>query len=256
MKIDWNKLNDQPDPEALLNQEKTKFYNGFNKKFSSRLWYGDRNTYRKRIRGFTYRSAYSSLSSARVYDCAGGNASATANKMSIFVLRLGPGHIQFTFPQNDTRGQTQGRKTGDTTGIGLYIKDYGASVPLSDGTNNYPGCQIWMQQRWGLVVHNPDSARRLCNVSSTNIDEVDDFSFNEDYLIDALVDLKKNTGSWENCLIVVPSLITGQIWKRVKDKANLWHTMKDPFGRMVNAFSGIPIAVDDGLLTTEATVVA
>jgi len=255
LKMDLNKLNDQSDGAAVMNDELRRHINGFNKTFASRLFYGDRDTYRKRIRGLEYRSAYNALSSARVFDNAGGAASATANKASIFILDIGPGGWQIIYPQNDTRPQNAGQDTADTKGLGIHIIDYGDRVPLTDGDGNpYPGTQAWMQMRWGQAVHNPDAVARIANISTTSIDEVDDFSLNEDYLIDALTYQTKKMGSSSTRVIVIPSAISGQLWKRVNDKGNLFHTMEDPFGRPVRAFNDVPIAVCDALTETEATV--
>ena len=255
--MDLTKLNDQRDPEQILNDELKAHFRGFSKTFGARVFYGDRDTYPKRIRGLTKRSAYHALSSGYVYDNAGGDASATGNKTSVWIIKFGAGAFQFNYPQHDNRRMSNG-VVADVAGLGLFIKDYGDTVPLTDAhSNQYPGVKSYMEQRFGQVVHHPGAIRRVPNISTTGIDESDDFSLNEDYIIDALVDLKKDMGDWDNVVIAVPSIVTGQIWKRIKEKSNVWMTVNDPFGRPIPAFGPgqHPIAVCDAIETTEATVV-
>jgi hypothetical protein len=63
----------------------------------------------------------------------------------------------------------------------------------------------------------------------------------------------------EHAVICVPRAIRAQIRIRAKDKTNVWHTVKDPFGKDVPAIDNIPIALVEqikGSPTTgyEATV--
>jgi len=253
-KLDLTKLNDQIEPERLVQQELKNKFKVFNKTFHARVFDGDRNTYAKRIRGINYRSAYNVLSSEYVYDNSGGKGSATANKTSCYVLAFGPEKFQFSYPQFD--GRMSNGSPADVGGLGFFVKDYGDIVPLLDGNSKpYPGVQSYIEHRFGQVVHHPGAIRRICNISCTSIDEVDDFSFNEDYLIDALTQMEDDLGDLNGVVIAVPTIVKAQLWKRVKEKDNVWGTNADPFGKRVMTFDNHPVITCNCIAKTQAKVV-
>jgi hypothetical protein len=246
MMTDWvvtdrNKLQDRGSGrEAWLNAEAKLHFNGFKKAFGDRTFYGDKGTYPLRLRGFTFRSAYNTLSSAYVFDNSGGNASATVNKTSAWLIRTGPEYFQFTYPENDAG--TAVPDAGDNSrfpvnqAMGFTTIDYGL-LTASDGTYEYPAYKTWWQWRWGMVVHDPRAISRQCNISCTNIDSVDDFGFNHLYMIDMLGAFLEYFGDLQNTVIVVPTIVHTQIAKEIDQKSNVYGTLDDPFGRPISSFN-------------------
>jgi len=262
IRIDMNKLNDRKEKDAFINDEGRRHFNGFKKAFGDRVFYGDRGTYPVRLRGFHYRSAYNTVSSEYTYDNSGGSASATANKTSVYVIRTGSRHFQFTYPEHDEAGgpvpdagMTGGRHIGSA--MGFKTIDFGLDTALDASSYEYPVFKTYWQWRFGMIVHDPRAIARICNISTTNIDEVDDFSFNYLYLFDVLGKFKKYFGDLQNTVIVVPSIVETQIAKAIDQKANAYGSMDDPFGRPIAAFNygvKIPICVCDSIVETEGKV--
>lgn len=260
IEIDENKLEDRGSGKvAFLNDEMRRHFGGLRKGFGDRAFYGDRGTYPLRLRGFCYRSAYNAVSSSYVYDNSGGSASATANKTSVWVIRTGPTHFQMSYPQHDDGGDTMpvgdARMSGNA--MGFKRKDFGSQL-ISDGTNSYPGYVIWYQWRFGMVVHDPRAVARICNISTSNIDSVDDFAFNHLYLIDVLGDFLEYFGDLQNTVIVVPTIVHTQIAKEIDSKANVYGTIDDPFGRPISTFKydgvAVPICTCNSIVKTESKV--
>lgn len=259
--VDQNKLNDRGSGRvAFLNDEMRRHFGGLRKGFGDRTFYGDRSTYPLRLRGLCYRSAYNAVSSAYVYDNSGGNASATANKTSAWVIRTGSTHFQMSYPQHDDGTGVpelgnQGRFVGSA--MGFKRIDFGLQME-SDGTNSYPAYVIWYQWRFGMVVHDPRAVARICNISTSAIDEVDDFSFNHLYLIDVLGDFLEYFGDLQNTVIVVPTIVHTQIAKEIDQKSNVYASLNDPFGRPISAFNydgvKVPICTCNSITKTESKV--
>jgi hypothetical protein len=246
--------------ERLVSEELASHWRGGLNTVADHVFYGNRNATPNIIRGLTYRPAFNTLSSAQVLDTAGGSASGTKNKTSVWVMKVGPQGYQCITPENDDRLMTgeavQGfsDRMADLGGIGFFIKNYGDSVPLSDGTNLYPGKQTYMEIRVGQAVHNPEAIFRIGNISTTEVDEIDDFSFDPDDLIRAVTRVGKATGGTDNILIIMPTIVSEQIWIDINHKGNVYHTMTDPYGRRIAAFDNHPICICDAIVSTEATL--
>ena len=239
-----NALQDRLDRDRM-------FIRGMQKTMQSNLIYSTKVADNDDIDGFLSAARdYAALSSDYVYDNAGGDASATANKMSILIVGWGVGKTRLIYPRNDAPGG-QSVENPDVEGLGIKIKDFGEDLILDTNSKEYPGYRTWLEMHFGLMIEDPRYIRRICNISATNIDGDDDFGFNEDYLIDAVNDMPDLAGA----AIYIPRLLRAQIWKRVKDKGNVNFTMdKDPFGRPMSKFLEIPIRLVDKMVATEATV--
>jgi len=249
-KVDAALLRHSPDGLAERLQRDKMYMRGMSKTFANRLIYGDRGTYPDRINGITVREGYNELSDAYTYDNAGGNASATENKMSIIIVGWGPGKVRLIYPRNDAPGGSKVLDP-DVVGLGIRVKDFGLDLVTDANDKEYPGYRTWLEIHFGLMIEDPRYIRRIVNISRTNIDGIDDFSFNEDYLIDAFNDMP----DWDGCAIYVPRAVRGQIWKRVKDKGNVYFTPgKDVFGRPQAQFMEIPIRLVDQMSGSEAEV--
>jgi len=246
--IDAAKLKHTPDQLAARMQEDDFFLRGMSKTAVSRFFDGDRSSNPLRINGLNVRAFYNSLTSPDtnryVYDNAGGNASVTANKTSIYIIQFGPKKVNWTYPRNDPQGGTE---------YGIHMEDFGRNLITDGAGKKYPAWQTWFEFHFGLFIHDPRCIKRICNISTTNIDGVDDFSFNEDSLIDAASELEYNG---EGAIIVCNRTVSAQMWKRLKDKANVNFSVEQAFGKPVLAFNLIPIFREDQITNTQATVTA
>jgi hypothetical protein len=149
------------------------------------------------------------------------------------------------YPRNDPNGDMQ---------YGIKMEDFGKDL-IADrnvATRQYPAWRTWFECHFGMFIHDPRCIKRVGNISTTNIDNVDDFSFNEDYLIDAVVDLEYDG---DGAVIYCNRTVMGQIWKRAKDKSNVNFTVdRDPFGKPIAMFQTIPIKRVDKITSTQATI--
>ena len=215
----------------------------------SRIFNSNRATSPLQINGINNRSDYNALSSDYVYDNAGGNASATANKTSIYLIQFGEGMVTFLFPRNDS--------IGNTMGMPISLQDFGEDI-IADSvvsTKKYPAWRTWFEIHFGLGIHDPRTIKRIVNISTSNIDGVDDFSFDEDLLIDATNDFEHGG---RGAVIVCNRTIKAQMQKRANEKGNAQYTQDmegdGVFARKVLRFWGIPIAEVAQITNTQATV--
>lgn len=249
--IDDALLRHSPDKLAARLQEDQLFLSGMEETRANRLFnndsggtdVGDRATYPLRINGFPFRSDYNALSSAHVIDNAGGNASVTANKMSIWLIQWGFRKVNLIFPRNDALPGGQ---------YGIKMEDYGKVLVDDDASKKYPAWQTWFESHFGLFIWDPRCVKRIVNISSSNIDGIDDVSFDEAKLIEAYMKMKYQR---QGIVIYTNETVLTQMWKRVNDKSNVnFHPGKDPFGNPIMMFQNAPIRQLDALGTTEATI--
>lgn len=251
-KIDAAKLRHRTDPVGQRARQDAAYMAGMLKTFMTHVFYGDRSVDGKRINGITVRSDYNTLSSEFVYDNADGNASVTANKTSIFLIGWGTEKFSFTFPQNDAPGAFN-LENPSVSGLGIRLKPMKADITQDsdDSTKEYLAFRTWLEAHFGIVIHDPRYLRRIGNISTTNIDGVDDFSFDEEVMIDAVTDIPDR----DNAVFYTSRIVFGQMWKRTAEKGNVFHLATDPFGKEQLMFATIPIHMNEQIVTTEATLV-
>lgn len=247
--VDVKLIQHQPNPAQARAVEDGIYINGMFKTHVSRIFDGNRSTNPLQIDGINNRADYSALTSDYVYDNAGGNASATANKTSIYLIQFGPKMTTFIFPRNDS--------VGNTMGMPISLQDFGKQI-ITDSvvtTKKYPAWQTWFEIHFGLAIHDPRTVKRIVNISTSNIDGVDDFSFDEDLLIDATNDFEHGG---RGAVIVCNRTIKAQMQKRANEKGNAQYTQDMEgdgiFARKVLRFWGIPIAEVAQITNTQATV--
>jgi hypothetical protein len=150
--------------------------------------------------------------------------------------------VNLVYPRNDPQGGTM---------YGIKMEDFGKQI-ITVSSKKYPAWQTWFECHFGLFIHDPRCIKRIVNISTTNIDGVDDFSFDEDYLIDAVTDLEYEG---EGAVIYVNKTVMAQMWKRANAKTNVNYTIDaGPFGKPIVRFNGIPIKRVDQIGSTQATV--
>lgn len=250
---DADLMRQQPEgPEMARLQEDTFFINGLTKTYVSDIFDGVRNTNPLEILGINNRSDYNVLSSEFTFDNAGGNASATANKTSIYFIQWGFKMVNMIFPRNMAPNATG-------QGSPIRMRDFGEQLVLDPlNTNNnakYPAFQSWFQIAWGIAIEDPRMIKRVVNISTSNIDGVDDFSFDEEIMIDAFNELE-NGGM--GAVIYCNRTVKSQMMKRANEKGNASFTQdtegEGPFAKPVLRFWGIPVREVAQLTNTQSTV--
>jgi len=255
--IDKARYRHAPNKERFLEGELQGEMAALQKQAMTAVFYGNRdsdaNFAGKIVRGITYRSDYNTLSSDYVYDNAGGNASATANKTSIYLFASGSKKVHFIYPRGDAPGgtvPTSDTQPTDADALGIKIERLKSDVAEGNSLP-YPAINIWFEHHFGIAIEDPRYVRRVCNISTTNVDQVDDFSFNPNYLIDALTEMP----DYENAFLACNRQILAQIWKLVKDSSQrMFSETKDAFGEPVPTVFGLPLVLCDAISSEEATV--
>ncbi len=249
-KVDVKKIQHRSNPLAVLAQYVGQYLAGMAKTFVGDIFDGDRVTDGKQINGINNRSDYNTLSSSYVYDNAGGNASVTANKTSMYLIGFGNDtKVSMIYPQNDAPGAFS-LENPDVSGLGIRIKDLGEILTQDTNNLDFLAFVTYLEAHFGLAIHDPRYLRRVVNISTTNIDGVDDFSFDENYMIDAMNDMI----DLENAFWYVPRILRAQIRKRVNEKGNLFHTIQNPFGKWITMIDETPIRMVEQISTTGAVI--
>lgn len=231
-------------------QEDGIYLRGMTKTFVNRIFDSNRGSSPLQINGINNRADYNDLDSPYVYDNAKGNASATANKTSIYIIQWGPKMVNLIYPRGDVPGSTV---DGESP---VRMQDYGVQMTVdpNNSAKTLPMYNTWFEIHFGLFIHDPRMIKRICNISTSNIDGVDDFSINEDLLIDASTDLE-NGGM--GAIAYTNRTVFAQLWKRANEKGNANFTEtrgEGPFAHPVVVWNGMPIHRVDQIGNTQATV--
>ena len=232
---------------AFRRQEEALFVSGLmDNTFMSRFFDGDRSTYSRRINGLNYRSDYNALSSDYVYDNAGGDASATPNKTSIYIIQFGTKMVNMITKRNSTL----------TPSAPFTRKDFGEKLVVdpNDSTKQLPMYQTWFEASFGLFIYDPRCVKRIVNISTTNIDGADDFSFDENQLIYAYNDMEYGG---RGAIICANRTVKAQMQIRANEKGNGWIQATEgegPFAKPVLRFWGIPVVEVASITNTQARI--
>ena len=235
-------------PDAMRLSEDTLFLKGMTKTFVSRFFDGNRATDPRRIYGINQRAAYNTLTSDYVYDNSGGNASSTQNKTSVYFMQFGENKLNMIYPRGDSSSGGE---------MPVSMTDYGLQVISQSGTSDtkkYPAYQTWFDLSFGIFIHDPRCIKRICNISTSGIDGVDDVAWYEDPMIDAFNDLEYNgTGA----VIICNRTVLAQAMKRANEKGNAFYTEsagEGPFAHPVTYWQGIPMVRCDQITNTQDTI--
>jgi len=246
--IDAGLAAEQDDPAKYRMDEETLFLSGIMETHIGHAFDSDRGTSPKQINGFNARADYNTLSSAQVFDNADGAASATANKTSLYVIQWGPKMVNMLAPRS-------GRSGGGSFPIHRVAYPERLLTDPLDSTKKFPGFETLFEINFGIFIHDPRMIFRQCNISTTNIDGVDDFSWDEKYLIRIFNQLR-NGG--RGAVIYVNRTLASQFMERANDKGNAnWTSSMEgegPFAKPVTRFWGIPVRVIDAITNEQATI--
>jgi len=243
-KVDARLLRKSPNKLVERYRRDQVFLRGMAKTFSSRLFFGDRGTYPKQINGILSRGDYSSLSSDYVHDNAGGNASATANKTCIVFIAWGLGGVELLYPRNDVQ---------DTV-VGIRSDDMGLQEVLDDNSKPYRAYVTYFESHFGIMIHDPRAIRVVVNISTTGIDGVDDFGFDENPIIDVIEAMAAD--GMENIVAYCNSTVRAMGRKRAVSRN---HTMfsigqDNLTGKSITMFDEVPLRIAQAITNTQGKI--
>lgn len=240
---DWSET-DELLINLAANKEQARFnedvahLEGMRKRFAQRLLYGTGQGLQ--IAGIQAR--FNTVDNVSCFDNSNGNASVTANKTSLYVVQWGQKTCHCFYPKGMAN-----------VGISAENKGKVTLTELSGTTTLYRDVyRTKFQHAFGLAVKDVRAVQRLANISTTNVDNVDDFSVDSDRIIDMLVNLPYSDGV--KTIIYCNRIVYAQLWKMAKDKINVDHDPANPEGKPLIHFGGYPLRIEDQIVSTEAAV--
>lgn len=226
--IDELSLEGVSDAPGQRDQEDTLHLEAMRQKFGAQFLYGNHATDIKELNGIT--TLYADLSLDNVNGCGG-----TGSDLSSFwIIQWGFDGVFLFYPRGHQYAGVEQidkglERVADSTGSAYYY--------------------AWVTQfkfRWGLAVKRDDAIQRICNIETSGAQN----TLDDDELIKAYNRLPDPSKAVAYC----NGTLKSQLDIIAKDKPNVIHTEKDPFGRPVTYFWDIPIRKFDSILITEDAV--
>ena len=229
------------DKGAARMQESRAFIEGFGQYVAQLLFgrtttnFGDTAANKERIDGFPKR-LHTLQASGLVID-AGGTGTDTT---SVYVVQWGKGKVYGIYPKGSQAG-IQHKDMGEVT--------VSRATTGSPETNQFQAYRDFFKWDMGLVVHDPRCVARIANIESTGTSNL----FTEDLLIDAMTRMP-NMGA--GSVIYCNQFVMAQLWKRLKDKSNVFLSLDDLFGNKIKTLNllGSPIRLAEQIGITETAI--
>lgn len=231
-----------------LAQEEGLFLSGMLETHAGRLFDGNRSVYPLQINGINNRADYNVLSSAYVYDNAGGNCADAQTHTSIYIIQWGPKKIVCLTPRN------QGGKTVERTPYPITL-----ITDPNDATKKFPAYQTWFSVNFGLFIYDPRCIKRICNISTVAAPNgTTQVPFDENILSDAVSDLEYQGAG---AVIYCNRSILKQMVRRASERGNSQFQMEKgtstafPTAGPIVTFMGIPIRREDSITNIQDDIV-
>jgi hypothetical protein len=251
---DWSEIDEilvdsSDNPKQARFDEDVAHLHGLRRKFSTRFFYGDPATDALQIRGLATRRPTLD-DETNVYDNAEGAASVTANKTSAYIVQMGEDKFHGFYPKNLPNGNAMGLGISMIPNPKAETKEeYDATIGKNRLRKVY---RTQFKLQFGLAERDVRALKRVCNISCTNIDGVDDFLLNVNVLRKAIMDLEDG-GS--GAVIFGNKHVFYHLAQLADQKGNVWWDKENPFGVPILKFFGLPVIKDDEIKSDEATVV-
>ncbi len=228
-KIDERVVAAAPSPREFRSTEDMAHVAGMGKTIADKLFTGNANTTSEEFSGLNVR--LDATGQTNVVDAGGSGGDET----SIYIVTWSPDYTYGIYG----RGMTGGIKAED---LGLQMIEASGIINTWWVTHF-----VWEA---GLVVRNERGIGRIANIESSKTATSN--AFNEDDLIDLMVemDLLPSTR------IYVNRNIFAQMWKRLKDKNNVYFTRNDGLdaGGLPISFNGVPIRLVEQIGNAQTAV--
>ena len=185
---------------------------------------------------FASTSTYPNDDSTWYYNVLDGGATGSTTT-SIWIIEWGDDKAHLIYPKG-----TQG---------GIEINDLGKQLISGvTASTQYVGYVTQFKWRCGLFVADERCVQRIANVASTGTSNI----FSDDDMI-TMINRLPDMGENPLTRIYVNRTVRTQMDIRVKDKNNVNYTAdKDPFGKPMLYFRGIPVQVCDGITNAETAI--
>lgn len=218
--------------------------------FCREMWYGSRATDPRAIKGLS--QSYNSLTGTVKEQILDAGGTGTDNN-SIWLVVWGERGLHGIYPKNSKAGVEH-----DASGV-IDLTD-----PDNQGT--YQGYRDRFKWRAGLCLKDFRQVGRICNISSEKLATYGTGSDDSPNLLQLLLRLThriNHLGNWnaqDNSVfggkpVIYMNRTLKEFYEvQLMDKQNLALTLDSATGAITTSFKGIPIKVDDSLLSTEAAV--
>lgn len=232
-----------PNAASARMQESRAFIEGIGQQFAKILFnratatnYGDASANMERINGFPQR--LSTLQAAGTVIDAGGSGTDTT---SAYLVQWGKGKVYCTTPKGDGGSGIQHKDMGEVT--------VSRATTLSPETKQFQAYRDWFKLHFGLAVHDNRCIARIANIESSGTSNL----ITEDLIIDALTRMP-NEGA--GAVMYCNRYVKAQLWKRLKDKSNVFLSLDDLFGTKTKVLNilGVPIRTVDQIGITETAI--
>jgi hypothetical protein len=222
--------------EFFRAEESNAFLESMAIKLSTELWYGTRDADYRGIMGLAERfSNLTGPANKQIVD-AGGTG---ADNSSIWIVVWGDHSVTGIYPKNTRAGLEQVASNG--------------AIDLTDPDNNgtYQGYRDRFKWRVGLEVRDYREVVRICNIDVPALSGTAG--------ADLLMLLNRATNRIHNLATGRPVIYMNrdvkEAWEmQLLKKQNMALTIDSATGKITTAYKGIPIKVDDNLLSTEERV--
>lgn len=221
-------VDSMPSPGQFRNDENVAFIEGLGQTIGYQLFYGNALVDAEKWTGLAPRMA--ALNSKTIQGCGGTGSDVS----SIYLVQWRPDRVHMVYPRGSSAGlkhEALGRATKvDSNGLMWEV---------------YRDHFTW---DCGLVVRDPRCIARIANIEVSGTSNI----FDEDKLIAAKNWMREQgAGAVGYCSTNVYT----QIQIAIKDKSNVFHAVRDPFGQSeVPSLMGIPLYVDENIVETETAI--
>lgn len=202
------------------------FFEGLGQTFGTALLYGNITLNPTQIQGWAQRYG----STGTMVKSAGGSGSDTT---SVWIIQWGEDACHMIYPEGSK--------------IGLEARDLGEQTVLDSDSDPYQAYRTHMRFHPGFAVHDQRCIGRVANIESAGAADL----FDPDLLIKIRREMPdEGVGS----VIYANTTILAQIDIQAMDKANVYYTSKEVFGKPTMHFQGIAIKRFAQITITETDI--
>lgn len=230
-------------PAMARMQESRAFLEGLGQTFIKMLFnralavnYGAVSVNPARFNGFPERTK--NIQANGLVVNAGGSGNDTT---SAYIVQWGKGKVFCTYPKGSPNVGVEHQDKGVVT--------VSRATTGSPETNQFEAYRDWFKINGGLVVHDPRCVARIANIETSGSSNL----ITEDLIIDVLSAMP-NEGA--GAVMYCNSKVKAQLWKRLKDKSNVFLSLDDLFGTKTKVLNilGVPIRRVDQIGNTETAI--
>lgn len=225
--VDVAFANTMPDPVAYRRTEDEAHVEGMGQTIATDMTYGNVNVDADSMHGFAPRRP--TLATPGVYTAGGSGNDVT----SVWVGLAGENGVYGIYPRGSQ--------------VGVEFQDMGIElVPGKTANTWYRAYRSYFAIAGGIALADERALKRIPNIEASGSNSLD-----EDLIIRAISELPGNSGQ---PFVLMNKQAAFQLNVIGKDKANVNYTMTDIFGRPIPDIQGVPIFIQESILSTETAL--